>query len=353
MESSVWSPPEPRDLPRWRESLAEHMRSPYEHRALVQHLSMGRGTLSPQTGDLGRDAAILLDDERLRLASAELYYVSADMTRLALAAAETLEISSFHPDDLPAAAGFMVLEEPIAIYDGDDLGTVPTNPEDEIAIVAASWGPNCLLSSDRGMWVTFWSATNYDQIARALSDEQGISDADAHRQARSLRGDLSWDNEVMISYHPSRWGLLSTRGLALQTDRSVSETSWEDIRHTTLSWAQTVRAAWLLMTQQGVTDVDEEPLPRSARRRSQRAGYPTNPVRVVRIRHRANTPERSDTDESDTARTYRVRWTVRGHWRHQWYPSRAEHRPVWINPHVKGPADAPLQASETVHLLDQ
>lgn len=74
-------------------------------------------------------------------------------------------------------------------------------------------------------------------------------------------------------------------------------------------------------------------------------------MRVVRIRDCAHAPQPREDDES-AGRTYHVRWTVRGHWRRQWYPSRGEHRPVWIHPHVKGPSDAPLHTSETVHLLD-
>jgi hypothetical protein len=85
------------------------------------------------------------------------------------------------------------------------------------------------------------------------------------------------------------------------------------------------------------------------RRRAEREGYNPSPVRVVRIHHHADIPTRS---EQSDGRTYRVRWTVRGHWRNQWYPSRQEHRPVWINAHVKGPDSAPLHTGQTVHLLD-
>lgn len=116
-----------------------------------------------------------------------------------------------------------------------------------------------------------------------------------------------------------------------------------------MAWAHIVRAAWLLMTQPGVTDVEERHLARTVRRRAEREGYNPVAVRIVRIRHHANTPTQA---EQPTERTYRVRWTVRGHWRNQWYPSRGEHRPVWINPHIKGPQGAPLHTGETVHLLD-
>ncbi len=92
----------------------------------------------------------------------------------------------------------------------------------------------------------------------------------------------------------------------------------------------------------------DEGATRAERRRAQRDGRELPTVRVVRIRHAENRPSVDD----ETSVRYRVRWTVRGHWRRQWYPSRGDHRPVWINPHVKGPDGAPLHAGETVHLLD-
>ena len=103
------------------------------------------------------------------------------------------------------------------------------------------------------------------------------------------------------------------------------------------------------MTQPGVTDTTTAVLARGERRRAQREGRGTPTVRVVRIRHPENRPGPGDLEAE---RRYRVRWTVRGHWRRQWYPSRGGHRPVWINPHIKAPDGAPLHHSDTVHLLD-
>lgn len=77
----TWTPPEPRALPDLREALVAQMRNPYEHAGLTRMLQMGKGTLSPRTGDPARDARILLDEEHHRLSDAVLYFVSADMTR--------------------------------------------------------------------------------------------------------------------------------------------------------------------------------------------------------------------------------------------------------------------------------
>jgi hypothetical protein len=37
-------------------------------------------------------------------------------------------------------------------------------------------------------------------------------------------------------------------------------------------------------------------------------------------------------------------WIVSGHWRRQYYPASDAHKPVYIAPYVKGPADKPLKA---------
>lgn len=47
--------------------------------------------------------------------------------------------------------------------------------------------------------------------------------------------------------------------------------------------------------------------------------------------------------EAGSAVQWRHRWLVRGHHRAQWYPSLGAHKVVWIAPHLKGPAEAPLK----------
>ncbi|MCA1194491.1 hypothetical protein [Saccharopolyspora sp. 6V] len=343
-----WQPPEPRELPTLRERMAAQMRSPLEQRMLVDLLTTGQGTLSPNTGDRGRDAAIMLREEHDRLRGAQLFYVSAEMTRLAQAAARSLTAASTHPDDLPAAAGFMVFAEPFAVYEPD---RIPSGEQTEqCVIVAVSWGPNGALRADQGMWLTFWSATDYDAETRYVQRQLGCSEEEATQMVRRARAPLTWDNEAVCHYGATTLGLLSnaTPGRAGWTEELEAGPSWEQMSGTTAAWTLIVRSAWLLMTQDGITDTTDEPMPRQQRRRAEREGYNAAPVRVVHLRHRENSPTAAEPGE----RAYHVRWVVRGHWRNQWYPSRGEHRPVWINPHIKGPAGSPLHETTTVHMLD-
>jgi hypothetical protein len=342
-----WTAPQPRELSALRRALAEQMRSPYERQTLAQLLRTNTGTLRPRTGDLARDAEIMLDQEHMRLSSAVLYYVTEDMTRLARAAATTLPVHSFHPQDVPAQYGFLVFGEPIAAYHPEPA------PDEVVTIVAASWGPlDSLMPGPPGVWVTFWSMTDFEHDA-ALLHQHGVPLRQARDRVRALRAELTWDNEVTLRYGAAELAVLRHRDTGgpdvRTTDLDTDDGGWEQIRDTTVAWAHILRATWLLMTQTGVTDVDEHRLSRTVRRHAERQGYNPADIRVVRIRHRDNIPT---TSEPATERTYRVRWTVRGHWRNQWYPSRNEHRPVWINPHIKGPENAPLRTGDTVHVLD-
>jgi hypothetical protein len=137
--------------------------------------------------------------------------------------------------------------------------------------------------------------------------------------------------------------------LLLQSGLLTGDKDHAKIAGLTIAWAQTLRAAWLMMTQPGVTTF-EDLRPAVSITGGLRPYEPPLAVRVVHIRRREDAPARA---EGPRDREYQVRWIVRGHWRNQWYPARQDHRPVWINPHLKGSAGAPLQTGESVHVLDR
>jgi hypothetical protein len=97
-------------------------------------------------------------------------------------------------------------------------------------------------------------------------------------------------------------------------------------------------ALWLLSSQPGLATSIRKVQDRPSMRRAQRRGLDPQ-VRVVQLRHGPPATE----GHRDGSRTYRHRWTVTGHWRNQAVGKEwSDHRPVYINPHLKGPADAPL-----------
>ena len=73
--------------------------------------------------------------------------------------------------------------------------------------------------------------------------------------------------------------------------------------------------------------------------------------RYVELRAVKRPPAAQADEENVPGRVYRHSWVVRGHWRRQWYPSRGEHRPLWIAPHLAGPEDAPLIGGDRVNVL--
>lgn len=102
-----------------------------------------------------------------------------------------------------------------------------------------------------------------------------------------------------------------------------------------------IKALWLLLGQQTVSELSEELLPRAARKRAERAGR-RPVVRVIRLPRRVR--ERGEAEHGSVE--WRGRWIVSGHWRRQpWGPGRSYTRDVWIAPYIKGPDDGPLLES--------
>ncbi|WP_328853248.1 hypothetical protein OG994_12000 [Micromonospora globbae] len=111
-------------------------------------------------------------------------------------------------------------------------------------------------------------------------------------------------------------------------------------------------AAWLLIAQQAaqVTSADVD---KAVRKAYARANRPVPEVRVVRIRgNRTTTPTSTRSAPGDSGRSHTSRIWVSGHWRNQPHgPGRALRRPVYINPFLRGPDDAPIKLSTTVRML--
>ena len=84
-------------------------------------------------------------------------------------------------------------------------------------------------------------------------------------------------------------------------------------------------------------------LPRAIRRGAVRKLGIEEPITILKLR-------RARSSSSSTGEGSRLdhRILVRGHWRNQYYPSLGpvdspdSHRMIWIDPHVKGPEDAPF-----------
>lgn len=112
-----------------------------------------------------------------------------------------------------------------------------------------------------------------------------------------------------------------------------------------------LRAVWALSAEPTVCTVDRpdrpdglDPLP------PRMVDDAVRDVRMVILRENIHSPRNGETDR-EARREYSHRFIVRGFWRNQAYGKNHElRRRQWIPPFVKGPADKPLIAKETVRI---
>lgn len=335
---SAWIPPVPRAIPALRETLIGSLASPWSLTYTINAIVDGNGTIVPSAPSAPGSAILLHSEEIERLNAAALYSMTADMTRLAIAAATSVSDWSVTPDDLPAEQGLIVFDHPIGQY---------TNPIGSVDIVACSWGrsPHCE-PDDGAVWLTFWSARN----TAGLTEHFAAQGEDAERVDTAIADipPLLWDNEALLCWDAGQPEIpMQTRAVATKDISGIVAAP------TTLPWIQIIRAAWVIITQPNISEVTEQQAPRPERRRAERAGRPLAPVRVVSIHRRAN-PDQGGTQDGDHGRKIGVRFLVGAHIRNQAYgPGRTQRRRILILPHWRGPEDGPVHHSDRVNLVDR
>lgn len=153
LAASPWKAPEPRELPEWRAQLSEYISSHDGMQMLTEATNAGHTAVFPTVPGMdaspGAVASVLLArSEERRLREAHLYYATADMTSLALAAASTPPTEPVKETRLPSPYGFMVFAEPIGGYTQDIADVLADSPMARdgahatvtTPIVAVSWG---------------------------------------------------------------------------------------------------------------------------------------------------------------------------------------------------------------------
>lgn len=300
-------------------------------------------------------AEMVVAHETRTLRAADLYYVTPEMTELVRAAAADLPAFAPDPDDFPTPSGLIVFGTPLvsyqrpehtaAVVDGRIVtGLAPGADHEEIGVSACTWGPfNAAGKWARGgVWMSFYR--NRAEMLANILDER-IRDG-----IRADNPRLVPDNEYGIQYPTSDE----------QRDRLEQELAAKDAPAWTSYWAKHLMATLLLMRQPLVYQ-RTEPVRRGLRRQLERAGYPSGGIRILDARPRRyttvprdaepDTPTGPEETEPGGTRKISVRFPVRGFWRNQWYPSRGVHRPRWIDPHWRGPEDAPIVHPERVRVL--
>lgn len=328
------------DVPGIRRTIAEWLNERGTH-YYTDMIHLGKQPVRPP-GPIPVVGASLAIEEHRRITQGELWHISPDMCELIQAAHHTMPRFAPTPQDLPSPYGLVVFANPIISRDPGEEIDLPTfldrldipEPDQQplisepIGIGAVSWGPcpypNQIQMPAGGVWMTFYSHTRLDKVT-----------TDAGRRAATLFPDLLPDNEAVAPWTPD--GADPSRWMLPEPSASMAVNTSE--------WAAMVFAVFRLAGQGNLSDQAAERPPRPERRRAKRAELPERDVHVVTLRGSLG----EDSDAGGMGREYRHRWVVRGHWRNQpWGPKSQLRRPVWILPHVKGPANAPLLGGEKV-----
>jgi hypothetical protein len=303
----------PQDLPELRADLVDYHRSRIRLAKWEELISSGdRDWLEIVIGRRPRpgDGAMMQAYECLRLKEADLYFVSPDMTGLAVAAGRSLPDFNIEPEDMPSPNGYMVFGTPLDA----GLRSPSFTQGRTVGISAIAWS---VMPHGRALWLSFY-ATRSD-ITEALPADMARDLVAGQRMIYLFGTEAAWE---------LRMG-----------DREVVTGSHVDLA------GRAMRSAWLLM-QQPLADCSDVEPSRASQKRIRRAGQEPAAVRIIELRRRAASSGPGDGD-----REYHHQWIVRGHWRQQWHPKRQVHRPVWIAPHIKGPEGAPLIGGEKVYAL--
>lgn len=347
---------DPGDVPALRRELHDWIR---DGRGLAFHARMshsagtmmGRPDYDGHPGMMRAYAEMLVAQEARTLREAELYFVTAEMTDIVRTAAKSMPAFPPEAGDFPTPAGLIVYETPLVEYRrpqrmvvsrGDRVAfDLRGDQQEEIGVTACTWGPYNASGHwpTGGVWMSFYR--NRAEILDNLPDDRVRDD---------IRADVARlvpDNEYAIQYPADAMGKASLEESLAAVDQP-GYTSY---------WAKHLLATLLLMRQPLIYQ-RTEPVRRGLRRHLQRAGHPVGDIRILDARpHRyESVPQREDfteqtDDAADTGRRLSVRFPVRGFWRNQWYASRGVHRPRWIDPHWRGPEDAPIVHPERVRVL--
>jgi hypothetical protein len=288
------------------------------------------------------------------LAGAELFYVAEALSTLTRHAAESLTGYHLHPEDLPADSGFLVFADPLRDTGAPDPDGLPIN--------LITWAPMA-----GSIVIDFWTPTSYQDPSpqRAVGFPiPGIARI-LHENRNKIPGHLRPPH--ILPTH----GFMYQRAIALPFGAPVDvDHVGERLRreHTCqspdicalcagASWdrdtarlQRLIVATWLLM---GQTITVQTPIRRAptGAAPARRAPAQDPAVRYVELRAAKTPPREPDSGHEHGKRLYVHSWVVRGHWRRQWFPSRGEHRPLWIHAHLAGPDGAPLIGGERVNVL--
>jgi hypothetical protein len=251
------------------------------------------------------------------------YYASEEMTALILAGSETSAEVSVTPADLPSPSGVAYL----------------ARPEGGLVLL---WQ----VLYDTLLSVQLVSAAG---VAEFLGDEGELRAGLAYRYLNHVylplptaEAELSPpESDAPPSLHVI--GGFTPAGM----DSDVPEEALTIYRGWTSAEILEVFVSFTHMLRQKTTQVESTTVS-AAKSATTRRRKKRSEITYLSYRPRSSVPT---TDGGTPTRTYSHRWTVRGHWKRQWYPSEQRHHPIWISTYIAGPEGAPIKTSDKVTLL--
>lgn len=285
-------------------------------------------------------------------------FVSEEVMSLITTAAETMEPEPLYETDLLAPKGLLIFETPIILKDFHPVTGV-LDDRIKLAIRGIAWNTSLInvgaredaVTQERGLHMIIFTDGGpagqlYVDTYNTFAEQQTEYDIEPQTQ---LYENGTTDDLVCVDYHAwafgRNWGVQQTDEFSVvgyNNPELISTISFLRRFFLTL-----MRFAW----QEIITPTPTNDVPRPDRRAAERmfGQKKENLLSVLRLR-RARTKSEVETEG------YTLQWrvVVRGHWRRQYYPSMGpvdapdSHRLIWINPHVKGPDDAPVRYNHKV-----
>jgi hypothetical protein len=264
---------------------------------------------------IGYDHADLETAPR-HLHDAALYYVTQDMTALAMSAGSTLTTARWASSDRPAPDGLIWWDGGTGLVTSS-LGTIPVD--------ACSWGT---APDGRMLLWCYVSRRRIVEYAKQPDRRSALPSPDLEALFPPLIPLATFQIPVTAEPIP------------------IAELPGPK------PLCAAIAAAWLLMEQPALAERREEAADKTVRRSYARLGRPDPQVTVIDLR-RLYRPRQDDDEPDAPGRVYRHRWVVSGHWRTYAAPRYSDERrenPQWIPDYIKGPDGAPLLRTERVNV---
>ncbi len=231
-----------------------------------------------------------------QIRTAQLWWVSRDMTRLA---EDTVQAGDFPEPDPPAQCGMIFFEGDVQHisfrFDNDGFG------ETRVAAI-------------------LWQDAGRESVKISVFTDNPVGIREMHADSFGL---------PIVSLAPS---------VVRENDGSFQ-------------WlCGLLHAVWALSAESHICEA-KPAKPDMAHPLPQRFDPEIRKVKMLVLRENLHRPGGSADDDERVRREYSHRFIVRGFWRDQAYgPNHSLRRRQWIPPFVKGPADKPLVCKETVRI---